>query len=107
MKKWTRWILTVLLAAALVGCGRENQEQEERTYPREAVELIAPAGPGGGYDLTVRAMAQCLQETGLVSVPLPVTNKPGGGGRVCLEYMHEKRGSSDMLVVYSPPLCAD
>ena len=46
MKKWTRWILTVLLAAALVGCGRENQEQEERTYPREAVELIAPAGPG-------------------------------------------------------------
>lgn len=105
MKKWTRWILTVLLAAALVGCGRENQEQEERTYPREAVELIAPAGPGGGYDLTVRAMAQCLQETGLVSVPLPVTNKPGGGGRVCLEYMHEKRGSSDMLVVYSPPLC--
>ena len=104
MKKWTRWILTVFLAAALVGCGRENPEQEERTYPREAVELIAPAGPGGGYDLTVRAMAQCLQETGLVSVPLPVTNKPGGGGRVCLEYMHEKRGSNDMLVVYSPPL---
>lgn len=65
----------------------------------------ARRGPGGGYDLTVRAMAQCLQETGLVSVPLPVTNKPGGGGRVCLEYMHEKRGSSDMLVVYSPPLC--
>ena len=105
MKKWTRWILTVFLAAVLVGCGRENPEQEERTYPREAVELIAPAGPGGGYDLTVRAMAQCLQETGLVSVPLPVTNKPGGGGRVCLEYMHEKRGSNDMLVVYSPPLC--
>lgn len=24
---------------------------------------------------------------------------------MCLEYMHEKRGSSDMLVVYSPPLC--
>ena len=47
MKKWTRWILTVFLAAVLAGCGRENPEQEERTYPREAVELIAPAGPGG------------------------------------------------------------
>ena len=70
MKKWTRWILTVLLAAVLVGCGRENQEQEERTYPREAVELIAPAGPGGGYDLTVRAMAQVVYSPPLCLINL-------------------------------------
>lgn len=24
---------------------------------------------------------------------------------MCLEYMHERRGTDDMLVVYSPPLC--
>ena len=105
MKKRRILILTALLTTALAGCGRENPAGEEKTYPLEAVELIAPAGPGGGYDLTIRAVAQCLQEEGLVDVPLPVTNKPGGGGRLCLEYMHEKQGNDDMLVVYSPPLC--
>ena len=105
MKKRRILILTALLTTALAGCGRESPAGEEKTYPLEAVELIAPAGPGGGYDLTIRAVAQCLQEEGLVDVPLPVTNKPGGGGRLCLEYMHEKQGNDDMLVVYSPPLC--
>lgn len=105
MKKRTGIVLLVLLVAVLAGCSKEDQAAEEKAYPLEAVEFIAPAGPGGGYDLTIRAVAQCLQETGLTDVPLPVTNKPGGGGRVCLEYMHEKRGKDDMLVVYSPPLC--
>lgn len=97
--------MLAVAAAVLAGCGAKEPAVQEKTYPKEAVELIAPAGPGGGYDLTIRALAQCLQETGLVDVPLPVTNKPGGGGRVCLEYMHERRGTDDMLVVYSPPLC--
>ena len=97
--------MLAVAAAVLAGCGAKEPAVQEKTYPKEAVELIAPAGPGGGYDLTIRALAQCLQETGLAEVPLPVTNKPGGGGRVCLEYMHERRGTDDMLVVYSPPLC--
>ncbi len=105
MRKRNRIAMLAVAAAVLAGCGAKEPAVQEKTYPKEAVELIAPAGPGGGYDLTIRALAQCLQETGLVDVPLPVTNKPGGGGRVCLEYMHERRGTDDMLVVYSPPLC--
>ena len=50
-------------------------------------------------------MAQCLQDTQLVSVPLPVTNKPGGGGSVALDYLDEKRGEDDVISVYSPPIC--
>ena len=67
--------------------------------------MIAPAGPGSGYDLTVRAVSQCLSVSDLVSVPLPVTNKPGKGGSAALEYLAGKRGEDRVLSVFSPPIC--
>lgn len=103
-----RRILTIMLCALLLtGCGRAEQPRDADSvkYPREAVELVAPAGAGGGYDLTVRCVADCLEKTKLVSVPLPVTNKPGGGGSVAMEHLEDKRGADDILTVYSPPLC--
>lgn len=98
-------VLSVLLCA---GCGaEEGSSQTERTedYPKQAVELVAPAGHGGGYDVTLRCVAQCLQETGLVSVPLPVTNMPGQGGGAGLQYLSDHRGSDNVLAVFSPPVC--
>lgn len=68
------------------------------------MEFIAPAGAGGGWDTTIRAVAKVLKDTGLVSVAMPVTNKPGGGGMVNLAYMDEKKGSDTIIAVYSPPL---
>ena len=73
-------------------------------YPTKAMEFIAPAGAGGGWDTTVRAVAKVLKDTKLVSAAMPVTNKPGGGGSVNLAYMDEKKGSDTIISVYSPPL---
>ncbi|HWP51294.1 MAG TPA: tripartite tricarboxylate transporter substrate binding protein [Clostridia bacterium] len=73
-------------------------------YPTKAMEFIAPAGAGGGWDTTIRAVAKVLKDTNLVSVAMPVTNKPGGGGMVNLAYMDEKKGSDSIIAVYSPPL---
>jgi putative tricarboxylic transport membrane protein len=75
------------------------------SYPEQGIELIAPAGVGGGYDLTMRSMAQCLQSTGIVAVPLTVTNKPGNGGGVGLDYLAEKRGADNVIAVFSSPIC--
>ena len=97
--------LFLMLAAGVSGCGEKKEPEESESYPLESVELIAPAGPGSGYDLTIRSVSQCLQKSGLVKVPLPVTNKPGGGGRVSLEYLEENRGRDDILSIFSPPLC--
>lgn len=104
MKKNVIWILWLALAAGLSGCGQPDEKKPEE-YPLEAVELVAPAGAGSGYDLTAQSLAQCLSGTGLVSVPLPVTNKPGGGGSVSLAYLEENRGRDDVLCIFSPPLC--
>lgn len=87
------------------GCGRNQEEETKADYPQEAVEMVAPAGPGSGYDLTARSIVRCLQQTKLVPVPLPVTNKPGGGGKISLEYLNENAGRNDILSVFSPPLC--
>lgn len=73
-------------------------------YPARPFECIAPAGPGGGWDTTMRMTTKVLTELKLVPVPMPVINKPGGGGGVALSYLQKKKGKDDTLVVYSPPI---
>ncbi|NLZ54691.1 MAG: tripartite tricarboxylate transporter substrate binding protein [Thermoanaerobacteraceae bacterium] len=49
-------------------------------------------------------VAKVLGETNIINQPMPVINKPGGGGGVALAYMQEKKGDPYEVVVYSPPL---
>ncbi|WP_312645692.1 tripartite tricarboxylate transporter substrate binding protein [Hydrogenoanaerobacterium sp.] len=106
MRKVAIVCCVILLIIVVCSCGSHAQSpQPAIEYPKKSMELIAPAGSGGGYDLTIRSIAQCLSDTKLVSVPLPVTNMPGGGGVVALTYLDEKKGANDVLAIYSPPLC--
>lgn len=73
------------------------------TFPSRTFECIAPAGPGGGWDTTMRMVTKVLTEKGFVKQAMPVINKPGGGGGVALAYMSKKRDPHS-IVVYSPPL---
>ena len=73
-------------------------------YPPGMFEFIAPAGAGGGWDLTIRTVAKTLMETKLVKSVMPVTNMVGGGGGVALSYLQQKKGSDSIITVYSPPL---
>lgn len=74
------------------------------TYPSKPFECIAPAGPGGGWDTTMRMVTKVLLEKKLISTPMPVVNKPGGGGGVALAYLQKKKANPYSLVVFSPPL---
>lgn len=73
-------------------------------FPSKNFECIAPAGPGGGWDTTMRMAAKVLTEQKIITTAMPVVNKPGGGGVVALTYMQRKKGDPYSLVVYSPPL---
>lgn len=99
-----------LLAALAILCSACQKEipsasAPEAVYPTQSVELVAPTGAASGYDRTIRSVAQCLRKTGLVSVPLPVTNKPGEGGGIALRYLSENQGADDVVAVFSPPIC--
>ena len=85
-----------LLAAAglalLVGAGPARAELDR-------LEIMAPSGPGGGYDLTARGLQTALQEAGLAK-GVQVTNVTGGGGTVGLaQFITGKKGRGNALLV--------
>ncbi|MDR5860711.1 tripartite tricarboxylate transporter substrate binding protein [Halomonas eurihalina] len=65
----------------------------------EDTECIAPAKPGGGYDLTCRLAANGLEETGLIDQPMMVTYMPGGIGAVAYNHLNGVRTDDSNLIV--------
>ncbi|HUX11449.1 MAG TPA: tripartite tricarboxylate transporter substrate-binding protein [Spirochaetia bacterium] len=94
--------LALVIAPSLLMASGKSETAP--AYPTKPMEFIAPAGAGGGWDLTIRTVAKVLAETDLSPVATPVTNKPGGGGGVALAYLQNKKGSDREIAVYSPPL---
>jgi putative tricarboxylic transport membrane protein len=65
----------------------------------EGLEIVAPAGPGGGWDQTARAMQAALQEAGLAS-GVQVNNIPGAGGTIGLaQFVTSKKRRGDAVLV--------
>jgi putative tricarboxylic transport membrane protein len=74
-------------------------------YPSRPVLFIAPATPGGGWDLTARSLAKTLQDEKLVPTPISVTNMTGGSGIVALAHIaNNRRADPYTLAVFSPSL---
>jgi putative tricarboxylic transport membrane protein len=73
-------------------------------YPSKPLEIVAPAGAGGGWDAIARTLNVALEKEKLYKQPMSVMNKPGGGGAVGLAYMFMKQKDDYELVVYCPPL---
>ncbi len=74
-------------------------------YPEKPLEFVAPANPGGGWDLTCRMSAKVLKEAGLVAQPINVVNKPGGFGVVAMtEMVRNRRADQHVLIAFSAVL---
>ena len=67
--------------------------------PLDQVKLIAPAGPGGGWDSAARSLQQVMTATGTVK-NVQVVNIPGAGGTVGLaQFVNTARGDGNQLLV--------
>ena len=66
----------------------------------DAVKVIAPADPGGGWDQTARALAQSLTDAKLVS-SAPVSNIGGAGGTVGLASLKTETDPNTLMVTGS------
>ncbi|WP_455425219.1 Bug family tripartite tricarboxylate transporter substrate binding protein [Dryocola sp. LX212] len=65
-------------------------------------ECIAPAKPGGGFDLTCKLIQVSLQETGAINKPMRVTYMPGGVGAVAYNAIVAQRpAEAGTLVAFS------
>lgn len=87
-----------ILAVALV-CGTScQQDPAGRIW-----ECIAPANPGGGWDLTCRSMARVVADLELGPSMMRVSNMPGAGGGVAYANAVTQRGSDENVVVAASP----
>ncbi|MBY0338052.1 MAG: tripartite tricarboxylate transporter substrate binding protein [Acetobacteraceae bacterium] len=68
-------------------------------FTPQNAECIAPAAPGGGFDLTCRLTTRMLAETGIVPQPIRTQNMPGGIGAVAINHINAQRRADPNVIV--------
>ena len=92
---WGRGILSIAAFVLVAGCDSQASTVGST--------CIAPANPGGGWDLTCRATAQTLADVVPGSSAVQVTNLPGDGGGIAYARVVDKmRGDGQVIVAASP-----
>lgn len=108
MKKRMLLISLALLMTIVTACGGGHNQGEsaadDEWEPEKAIEIVAPAGAGGGWDTTARMAAEVFEQEGIINKGIAVVNKEGGGGAVGWSYIAGKKGNPHHLFVASPPL---
>jgi len=88
--------LLFMLALGLAACAPAAGSAD--SYPSEAMNIMAPAAPGGGWDGTARAMQPILAS--VTGQTVQVYNVAGAGGTVGLaQYVSEAKGNPHELMV--------
>ncbi|QAS53577.1 tripartite tricarboxylate transporter substrate binding protein [Halobacillus litoralis] len=105
------WLFgSILLVLVLAACGGSsessgdgNGEGDGEWTPEKNVEIVAPAGAGGGWDTTARSVGKILEEEEIMEQSVGVVNKEGGGGAVGWSYINSTNNPHNIFVS-SPPL---
>ena len=87
------FINCALVAAAVLPAGAAHAATPA-WKPDKPVEFIVATAAGSGVDTTARTMQNILQSEKIVTVPIVVVNKPGGGATVGMQYLgqHDRDG---------------
>ena len=91
MSHFTKTIRGVAVAALTLVASSAFAQQE--------LKIMAPAGPGGGWDSAARSIQQVLTQTGLAK-SVQVTNVTGAGGTIGLaQFVNNGKGDPNQLMV--------
>jgi len=88
-----------LAAVALSGVSAVCAAQSAAWNPQKNVEIVVGSAPGGSNDKTVRQVERILVEKRIVSTPITVVNKPGGGSTIAFNYVSQHAGDAHYLMV--------
>lgn len=83
------------LSIGLAACNKEKLATGEPKRP----ECIAPAKPGGGFDLTCKLAQTGLKSTNLLKAPMRVTYMPGGVGAVAYNKIVANDPANDEAII--------
>jgi len=92
----------ILLGATLMGLATAAQPQA--WSPQKNVEIVVANTPGGSNDRTARQVEGFFVKHKLVTAPIVVMNKPGGGGAIAYEYVNLHAGDGHYLLIGTPAL---
>ena len=87
-------VLVCFLALILLSAGTANAWQ-----PDKPVELIVPAGSGGGADVMARFVTPLIDKYKLSPKPFIVVNKSGGAGAEGFMYVKGKKGDPNVIII--------
>jgi putative tricarboxylic transport membrane protein len=87
--------IPVVLGAAACAEGGNDVGTSAGTveYPTSTIRIMAPAAPGGGWDLTARTMQKALKDASITSQPVEVDNVTGAAGTVGLAQLVSKHNA--------------
>ncbi|GAA4712611.1 Bug family tripartite tricarboxylate transporter substrate binding protein [Phytohabitans rumicis] len=81
----------VLGATACADGGNSvGTKSETVEYPTSTIRIMAPASPGGGWDLTARTMQKSLKDASITSQAVEVDNVAGAAGTIGLAQLVSK-----------------
>lgn len=87
-------LLAVMMVALL-----SSSVHAQGAQPPQAMRIMAPASPGGGWDQTAR-LAQMVLRDGIVPGTVDVFNIPGAGGTIGLARLAStERGQGDLVMI--------
>ncbi len=89
MRIASKFIAAALSAAALAAAAN----------PLDKTECIAPAKPGGGFDLTCKLVQSALHDGKFIADPMRVTYMPGGIGAVAYNSVIAQRPAEGNTIV--------
>ena len=80
--------LVSVSALVLAGCSKVDTGDDSSGFPEKDIRLIIQADPGGGSDLSSRALATELEKS--LGVSVVPENKPGAAGALAMEYVADQ-----------------
>ncbi|MBU2663705.1 tripartite tricarboxylate transporter substrate binding protein [Actinoplanes bogorensis] len=98
----TATAVAALIATTATGCQKDTAGggSASGTYPTKTLQLMVPAAPGGGWDLTARTMQKTMTDGKLLDQAVEVYNVTGAAGTIGLAQLVSKnRGDAHHLMV--------
>jgi putative tricarboxylic transport membrane protein len=91
-----------LAAVLLSACGQQtpgsNDSEGGGEYPSAAMQLVAPAAPGGGWDGTARSLQAVIEGEDLAPDGVEVVNIAGAGGTIGLSQFVTEEDANTLMV---------
>ncbi len=88
MKAVSKSLLLVafmLMSVAVLWAAGEGEAEGAEDFPSRPIQIVVPANPGGGTDLSARLLAEYVSP--VLGTEVVITNMPGAGGTVAQDFV--------------------